>query len=835
MHKAVLNTRCSSVVQIVEYSVCPKTFELQEDNKASSVHVFEEKIAQSPPRRSATATSPQNNNSDSPREPDTESEPESESVRSDSESVIIRINHQTSHSPIPIPTDTDACAGEAEEAERESRSRFQTPRKRSAREASLPDSVTDTERETRPKLKKAGPGSGPRAASRSRSPVRSRAASRSRSRRAASRSAIKRRVASRSPVKKIPAKPSLIPRPVSLLNHKEASPERVPLPRDSAPVTQADFRRFEMGYSIQKEVEAVPVAAADFRFEPDVPTQVEAEWVCDGRLDSCDSAVAKNDFLFQPNDFPVPEEVEAERDAPVTEAAFQFEPNDPPVPKEAEAESNAPVMGDDFGRFEKSPISAEVERVGDERKYEACPAMTPLCKRNLDQVQELEKLSTVASLGSPCEAGDLLPSFESDRSDQNAEESDGVSLTEPVKPQLVLRDGIFYVQTPPNMESAAYDVFITLSMRLQKGRPTGWRELVVHGLPRLRPNDYGYLYFHIPAGQGIEFRTTPFKRCELLDGCLLGQFMVLSTLVVLLRTFDARFYGLKDIKVSVMPITRYFFNNGACLIERRDLCSVQLIDRVFWAEKCGFTLYLMGGPNDEREFSLDKSRHGFQTIDFDSVYEPACHNGVTRINVTCCPSVLGLFSLNFQLKVPTGVSSWAPFITATLDGIKGHMPEEFRMLEQNRSGIEELDTKLPDYKAAPVGTQRQTLTCRNFRKLCLVLLGVMLLSTVSFCFGSYYARMEATSTNNSTQVFEVEQVHDVESVYRGDELRKTVHELNATASQPELLGLNATISQLEPGETRKPVVEDSQPPTELLSLRDRIDYLLGWRGPVVHA
>ncbi|KAJ5101667.1 hypothetical protein NUU61_003889 [Penicillium alfredii] len=747
MKLSVFNTRALSITHIKEYVVCPKSSPLDPNDPKfvealgcpcdSSVQAFEEKMKIVPGRRVVTnVDQPKTGdaqegdlskdalrdapdvglvqNEDLPENVDLSQKqnlskhksPESDtaSLHSDSGSVIIRTEPQNNE-PVDDPDNQEPASltlglwlQEATDTEDEPSTPTPAsppnPRKRSAKAASLPDSIPESEIDY---------------------------------------NGTKYQNTTAGTTYERTASPSKIPRPISLQGQPYSKPEHILLPRDSAPVTEADFRRFE----------------------------------------------------------------------------FETE--------------NRNMTGE-----EKS-----------------CWAMSPTLKTpkasamRVDSMKEreLERLSTVVSPGSPCECDDPILSFDTDQSGSTteAEESGGISVTSsPIpdrpasEPKLVLLDETFYIHSTPDLIPAAYEIFTTFSVRLQKGRPNGWWELVLPALPRLRANDYGYVYFRFPAGQGMEIRTSTFKRYKLVESCLMAQFIASSNLIVPVRTCDAAFYGfLKDFKVT-HTIRADVVDAGDgldCIVTYHAACSIDLIKRAFWAEKCGFSIYVIGGPEGQYSCHLNAPRKRFQTIYLGS--DPDSQMGISRLQVICSPSNLEMFAITWEARLPREkASTWMPRIKATFDGdgIETGLQVEYSQAENelSREIVEVVATPFTETKVSRRAPQKWALSLKKGLSFCLTL---VVLAAVSFLL--YRSRLGcrlcahwdlADSASGPLENVVCVEKHEL-VIVRGDE-----------TMGPELVAAGPFEAELG---TEPSKIEAKPVPVDPLPLRDRIDYFLGWRGPIV--
>ncbi|CAG8273105.1 unnamed protein product [Penicillium nalgiovense] len=262
-------------------------------------------------------------------------------------------------------------------------------------------------------------------------------------------------------------------------------------------------------------------------------------------------------------------------------------------------------------------------------------------------------LLSLESIGSPsffsCPGFNLLPRTSTE-------------IAEEHKPQLILHNDILYVQTPSIVYSATYQVAISLKVRLQKGKSKDWLELAVSGLPRLAQFESGYLYFRTPPGQGMEFVTSSFKRHTLVESCLMAQFDSGKNLVIAFRKCNAEYYGqLKDYKVNTVIRIEVADNPSSYLIKYNAVCSIDLINHNFWAEKCKFRLFVHGGPEGEFDavFTAKKPLINSIRLESDDI-------GISRINIVSVPQALDMFVVSWEVNLPRSKAvTWQPWIKTT--------------------------------------------------------------------------------------------------------------------------------------------------------------------------
>jgi len=456
-------------------------------------------------------------------------------------------------------------------------------------------------------------------------------------------------------------------------------------------------------------------------------------------------------------------------------------------------------------------------------------------------VQDCESVSMDASQGSPPDMAMFSASPKS-RSALNNESSGGEPVQQrdvspcpsssgwshsPITgPQLILTDGAFHIQSPYDLQPAAYEISITLLLPLQTGRPRGWWELVVPGLPRLARNEHGYVYFRTPAGQGMEFRTTHFKRYNLMESCLMAQFLIPSKLVIPLRPCESRFYGfLKDFKVTqairAEVVADKDEDSQSHIVKYRAVCSIDLIQRDFWAESCGFCIWINGGPEGEFLCQLPEPRQGFETIHLRASVPGLVGN--SKVQIICNPTHLGMFVLAWEVKAPRARSAmWMPRIRAGQDkaDIGEGLQAEFEDAELDDAEFKDAEPlETPDVvRADPMnGNELRNKRRRGtpyWKRALQIWLGLFLFFIL---------------------VRLADRVHKKWCVC-------PVAEVEAEPV-PEREGEHLSETPVEEPIREEPIMKDpimEEPVLQVIfptsvPLRDRIDYFLGWRGPIPNA
>ncbi|OGM42700.1 hypothetical protein ABOM_008980 [Aspergillus bombycis] len=238
------------------------------------------------------------------------------------------------------------------------------------------------------------------------------------------------------------------------------------------------------------------------------------------------------------------------------------------------------------------------------------------------------------------------------------------------EPDFNMIDDILFVQHPENVRAGIYKVVVTFSIALLGDTPNDWYDLVIPGLPKLAMGESGFILFLIPHKYGVEFRTTYLRRFRMVEDCLFAEFMNKRDLVIPMRSFDQRNYGiLKDFVVnqeiearpSLSPISEYNKHTQPHLSVRyHAICSLRLHKRCFWAEKCCFFLDLDGGPEGFFQCRLQPPDTSLQVV-----YIPNSSPysiGVSHLQIICSPRDLEMFCISWLVNMPFPARNWLPRI-----------------------------------------------------------------------------------------------------------------------------------------------------------------------------
>ncbi|KAF3387255.1 hypothetical protein F1880_001597 [Penicillium rolfsii] len=647
-----------------------------------------------------------------------------------------------------------------------------TLRKRTAKAASLPDSVSDDERpfggeklddETRASLKR-------QKSSASSSPI-----------------------PSNSSTAKCTRERSFIPRPVSVTSQALSDPLKIPLPTDSVPILDEELRRFEKSISpVEKDGSADPVQIGHGNIVKAVSRDTMTPLV---------SPSTRTSRGFSNGDTG-----EALKNGPGTEIIG--------------ASADTPC--------EQTRMSESVDiafgGIPTQKTFFVQPPIPP-----------------------PPTPPYSVPS-----------------------PYLNRDDMVFQVKCPSGVKPAWYkaSVQFTVSLIIHP-HSRGWYELVVPGLPRLNVLDHGSLHLDIPAHRGLEIRTMHFDTYKLENGHLEAQFSSDgTTLVIPLRFCDSNFYGfLRDSTINQTirsKVKADDHDSNSCIVEYTAVCSLELFERDFWAEKCGFYLYIHDGPAGDYTCQLEKPKANFNTIQLTS--NPESEFGMARLLVICTPSNRDMFAIRWEMRLPRAeAGSWIPRITALTRGNRAEEKLQSRYLKAATGGQEivrcgtkarivtpnesnsvtpaDSNVVTPEMSdaATPEGSNGKKLFIPLVMKIFLFFIALfLLLQPLAYSIGLYDGVLRDDG----------QKARDFFCVNSRLAVLKSPWE-TLGSSRPELILPIPVASEVTeviipvrnvesspclpcPGleETDRWPTKSIRPPWTPITVRDHIDYWLGWKGPL---
>ncbi|EAW10530.1 uncharacterized protein ACLA_050020 [Aspergillus clavatus NRRL 1] len=277
------------------------------------------------------------------------------------------------------------------------------------------------------------------------------------------------------------------------------------------------------------------------------------------------------------------------------------------------------------------------------------------------------------------------------------------------KPQVEIDGGIIFIRNPAKVRPATYKVAVTLSVFLENGNPNGWNDLVIPGLPRMRAGENAFFVFLMPENHGLEFRTTNLQRYKTVENCFCAEFVNQRDLIVPLRVCDQRFYGIvKDFTVdqeirAEHTVVANIEGPGKAprpdiVVKYTAMCSLRLHNRFFWAEKCCFFLRLDGGPEGCFRCQLKSQKTDLQMIQLQARDDAI---GVSHIQVICSPRDLEMFGITWEVNLRgRQAMNWLPRI----------YPVSSTSCESNKNNLRQIFTELEAGLRRKIGHEPVRLT-----------------------------------------------------------------------------------------------------------------------------
>lgn len=417
------------------------------------------------------------------------------------------------------------------------------------------------------------------------------------------------------------------------------------------------------------------------------------------------------------------------------------------------------------------------------------------------------------------------------------------------EPQLDWADGILRIMNTRQADFITYKVAITVSVKLQQGKSRGWNDLIVPGLPRSKDGESGFFLFLLPKSRGMEFRTTNFLRHRFVENCFFAEFMNSRDLVVPLRVCDPKFYGIvKDFTVDQEIRTDHDVHGGKINVIYNAMCSLRLHNRCFWAEECCFLLYIDGGPEGDFQCRTDRP-YGAPFPVFRLPEDKPI--GVSHVQVTCPPKALETFCISWNSEsLGKQELRWQPRIypeSTSLYGRERHtLRQKFTELFDPVTGMETTDDTDSDGNdtvadpPAPVpapadqtngqiaqpapreasGASRLT----TLENLFFALVVLCALTPVNIIIRYPYSNYAGNLTTASDTAYVAEDLVKVNEDYcpiEYPDLQEGMCSLNGISVETDIEPEEVATKEAGPAAIAAQI-----------SLRDRIDYLLGWKGPV---
>ncbi|KAL4932746.1 uncharacterized protein BDV17DRAFT_287682 [Aspergillus undulatus] len=463
------------------------------------------------------------------------------------------------------------------------------------------------------------------------------------------------------------------------------------------------------------------------------------------------------------------------------------------------------------------------------------------------------------------------------------------------QPEVKTINGLVILENSERVLSATFKVTITASVFLRHPNEKGWADLEVPGIPRMGGGKTGFLLFLMPENRGLEIRTTTVTRATIVENCLFAEFINRGNLVVPVRQCDKKCCGVISGFTVDQEILSHNIAKPAATEDRRDqpiiqmrchaLCSLRLHNRCFWTDKCIIYLYVDGGPHGYFKCDVTSQQDAMKKIYITA--KEGARMGVSRLRITCSPKDLDRLYVRWTLKFP-GIRAayWAPRIYSGLS--KSHEEskhhQRYDLLEVLNdpsylfSGTEATEVEcirdsgfnstyehieLPSENAEgnpnsissqpaltwPIGSQieqavhLQASYCNWYLRYVWkrILMGVLCLAFLRIGV-VMFAKSKPAMTQGPLQV--VEQISSTALPHFSDKMSNSQDRLDQESCTGDRSILDRyraidTERKTKPlkrseGEQRQSinVEENGEQANSPLSIRDRIDYWLGWPGPV---
>ncbi|KAL5343759.1 hypothetical protein BJX70DRAFT_353477 [Aspergillus crustosus] len=462
-------------------------------------------------------------------------------------------------------------------------------------------------------------------------------------------------------------------------------------------------------------------------------------------------------------------------------------------------------------------------------------------------------------------------------------------------PEVYFADGLVILDNSENLQSGTYKITITASYLLpHPSHEKGWSAIEISGLPRMRNGKSGFFLFLMPAQHGLELRTTNVKRAKIVENCLITEFVNARNLVIPLRRCDRSFFGeVTDFTVDQEIVAHSMVRTAAAgraseqpFIQTKyhAMCSMTLPNRCFWTETCAISLYLDGGPDGAFRCDLTCQKDGPKKI---NISKEGAEVGTSRIHITCSPKDLERLCLSWVTKFPgIRAGSWVPRIYSSAssrersrDSLRYELLEVLNDpsylhtgiqapeigVERTRSFSSVKDVKSPEEKPSQQASVSPHLSqikqairlhivrCarapdislkKMFIVLCLAFLafGIVksaVLNRNHLEHSSVETHLQATEQDNemSKLEFSKELLEDRENPeYRGSPISSmNIFELadgytaagtDSAEAEPSMMDKEHKVHSVSTEIEADPNIKSS------VSFRDKVDYWLGWTGPV---
>ncbi|EAU35787.1 predicted protein [Aspergillus terreus NIH2624] len=206
--------------------------------------------------------------------------------------------------------------------------------------------------------------------------------------------------------------------------------------------------------------------------------------------------------------------------------------------------------------------------------------------------------------------------------------------------------------------------------------PPGWYTLIVPGLPKLKDDQNGYFLFLISPGQVIEFSTASLNRYNMVENCFFAEFANPESFEVTMCVHAQECYGpLKDftvdqdIRATLMPTRRSDEQISRLRVRYHAVCSLRFSNIYVAAERCRFFLKVEGGPESFSQCTLEAIDEGLQVIELSADMSRTTES-VSRIQIICSSREFDEFCLMWEVAIPKEQQAyWLPSIYPDLSSV----------------------------------------------------------------------------------------------------------------------------------------------------------------------
>ncbi|OJI98486.1 hypothetical protein ASPVEDRAFT_463675 [Aspergillus versicolor CBS 583.65] len=239
------------------------------------------------------------------------------------------------------------------------------------------------------------------------------------------------------------------------------------------------------------------------------------------------------------------------------------------------------------------------------------------------------------------------------------------------QPEVEETDGLVFLKNSERVCPATFKVSITIAIYVTLQSIKGWNDFEIPGIPKTGPGRIGVLLFLMPDNQGLEIRTTNVNRATFVENCLVAEFTNSGSLVLPLRRCDREYCGnIADFTVdqeivshSIVKTSNTSDGSDKSAIQMRfhAMCSIALYNRCFWSNRCTIFLYVDGGPDGCFKCDVTSQKHATKKILIEA--NDNTPMGVSRIQVTCSPTSMNTFYVKWEMEFPgQRAAYWVPRI-----------------------------------------------------------------------------------------------------------------------------------------------------------------------------